>query len=371
MSESSAQTAFKTTGWVNWLGGIVEQHQDLMRRLADVETNLLEQELDAHPVKEPVFISGLARSGTTILLEILSEHPDVGTHQYRDFPLVQMPYWWNWLLKRIETDNVPARERAHGDRIIVTPSSPEAMDEVIWMHWFGKLHDPAESSVLGADTDYPEFEQFFRNHVRKLLLARGATRYVSKGNYSLTRLAYIRKIFPDARILVPVRSPLTQIPSMMRQHERFNEGLADNPKGRAHLRRIGHFEFGPDRQPINAGNHEVTRSIMELWANGEEVRGWARYWASIYDFVSEQLNNDPQLAAACRFVRYEDLCGSPHETLSAVISHSGLGNQRRLLERQADRLQAPRYYDRALSETEKGAVGQECGEVAARFGYEL
>ena len=35
-----------------------------------------------------------------------------------------------------------AVERAHGDRLMITPSSPEAMEEPIWMHFFDNAHNP-------------------------------------------------------------------------------------------------------------------------------------------------------------------------------------------------------------------------------------
>lgn len=40
-----------------------------------------------------MYIAGLARSGTTILLEKLATHPDVVTHRYRDDPPIFSPYW--------------------------------------------------------------------------------------------------------------------------------------------------------------------------------------------------------------------------------------------------------------------------------------
>ena len=90
---------------------------------------------------------------------------------------------------------------------------------------------------------------------------RGAERYVSKGNYILARLAYLLKIFPDARFVIPVRSPYTQIPSLMRQHRHLSESLTDNRKGRTRLKRVGLFETGLDRRPMNVGDDALTESI--------------------------------------------------------------------------------------------------------------
>ena len=57
----------------------------MLRLLGDVETEHLRRKLEAIRVERPVFLTGLARSGTTILLEELAATGLFATHQYRDF----------------------------------------------------------------------------------------------------------------------------------------------------------------------------------------------------------------------------------------------------------------------------------------------
>ena len=91
-------------------------------------------------VDRPVYIASLPRSGTTILTEMLEQHPDLTCHRYSDFPNVWTPYWRNYLLRE-NPDPVrrEMRERAHKDRIEVSNDSPEAVEEVLWMSF---LSDP-------------------------------------------------------------------------------------------------------------------------------------------------------------------------------------------------------------------------------------
>lgn len=49
-----------------------EKSQPMLRRAADLETRILGSKLAAIPIETPVFITGLARSGTTLLLELLA-----------------------------------------------------------------------------------------------------------------------------------------------------------------------------------------------------------------------------------------------------------------------------------------------------------
>src|SRR4029077_17446890 len=99
--------------------------------------------------------------------------------------------------------HIEAAQRTHRDGIFVTPESPEAMEEVLWMAFFPQIHKPEACNVLDRNTSNPSFEQFYRDHLRKLLLVRGGKRYVSKANYNVTRLEYLHRLFPDARFVIP------------------------------------------------------------------------------------------------------------------------------------------------------------------------
>ena len=221
LNDSGYGNDFEVDPWVHYLGGLVERREGLWRRLGGWETRILSDSLSDVTVDRPVYISGLARSGTTKLLEVLDWHPEVVTHKYRDFPLLHIPYLWNRFLDFVPRRGAEAAERAHRDGIFVDPDSPEAFEEVLWMAFFPGTHDPSRNSVLDGTTRNPEFERFYRDHIRKLLLVRGGTRYVSKANYNITRLEYLLRLFPDARFVVPVRDPVWHIASLMKQHKLF------------------------------------------------------------------------------------------------------------------------------------------------------
>src|SRR3546814_16218138 len=88
---------------------------------------------------------------------------------------------------------------------MVTSESPEAFEEMVWMAFFGDIHNPSRSNVLHAGTSNRRFEVFYRNHIRKLLLISDAERYLATGNYNVTRLEYLQSLFPAACFLVPFR----------------------------------------------------------------------------------------------------------------------------------------------------------------------
>lgn len=363
-----AKAAFQVSGFDHFVGGLIERFPRFWIGLGNLETKALADEIESVTVKAPVYVAGLARAGTTIALEILASHPDVGTHFYRDYPPVFTPWWWNWFVERSRGGKVlEPEERAHKDGIMVTADSPEAREESIWMAFFSDIHDPSRSSVLDRDSSHPEFEKFYREHIRKLLAARGKQRYLSKGNYNVTRLGYLYKLFPDARFVVPVRDPVWHIASLMKQHRLFCDGERDNPRAADYMRRVGHFEFGLDMRPINCGNEKRVREIQELWESGEEIRGWARYWAMVYGYVADMLDTDEALSEATMVLRYEDLCERPEETMRAMMTHCRLEASAEVLSRFASRLKSPGYYQPDFSGDEISAIAEESADTAARF----
>lgn len=351
---------------------VVHYTRWMWRWLGKLETTVLKNQLEAVEIKQPIYISGLARSGSTILLRIISSHPEVITHQYRDFPFLFVPFWWQQTLNRQKTKRLEPKERAHRDRIKVTPRSPESMEEALWMAHFDELHDPGQCNVLDEATSNERFESFYRNHIRKLLVARDGSRYAAKANYNIIRLEYLLRVFNEPRFVIPVRHPRAHVASSRKQQRLFCDGARKYPRAVSYLRRVGHFEFGPDRRPINAGDTEVVRSIRELWSEGREVRGWARYWAHIYGYLMARLDENDALDEASLLVRYEDLCESTRWQLERIINFCGLQDYRNLIvEKFADSISAPSYYAEELSKEEKVALAEETREIAGQLDYSV
>ena len=323
------------------LGRIVEKMPQVMHRLGKIESAWIRDKLTSIPIDRPIFVTGLARSGTTMLLELLSHVPDVATHRYKDFPLVHIPYWWNSFLHRAGARNEQPQERAHKDGMYITSDSPEAMEEILWMSFFPDGHDSAVSNVWAADLQAPAFEAFYKDHIRKILLLRGGCRYVSKGNYNVTRLSYIRSLFPEARFIIPIRDPYSHVASLMIQHERFCREESSDPKILKYMQRAGHYEFGLDRRPIHCGQQQELARVQALWAEKQEVQGWAAYWAMIHSFLIENVGHDALLSQQCFFVPYDQLCSDPGRLLHSLLTFCELEVPSELFERFVSRVRNP------------------------------
>jgi hypothetical protein len=351
----------------DFLGRLAERYPALMLQLGRWEAQWASEALAKQAIDRPIYVTGLARSGSTILLELLAAHQDVATHQYRDFPLIPIPLWWNWFLDRASRGESAPIERAHKDGIAVTPESPEAMEEVLWMAFFPDCHDPTVSNVLFGQNSAPEFEAFYRRHLRKLLLVRRGNRYLAKCNYNVSRLGFLHKLFPDARFVVPVRDPVGHVASLIKQHKLFCAEETRDPRILHHMRRSGHFEFGLDRRPTNFGDAEKARRIQTLWRDGREIEGTALYWASVYGFVADLLESDPAVAGQTLLIHYDDLCAEPDATLDRLYRHCGLVVPDTTRREQAGRIAAPTYYKPDFTDEEIGLIHATTDEAAARI----
>jgi len=339
----------------------------VLKSLGNTETELLGERLDNIALDRPVFIAGLARSGSTMLLDIFSRLPQVGTHRYRDFPLVFVPYFWNRFQERFAASAAPV-ERPHKDRIKITKDSPEAFEEPLWTYFFPFVHDPGARHLLTAAQANPRFDTFYREHLRKILLVRGRQRYVSKGNYNIARLQYLAHLLPDARFVVPIRHPVSHVNSLVRQHRLFTQYSREDRRVPHYMRGAGHYEFGPQRVPINL-DEESGRRIVEAWNAGDDDLGYAILWRSVYAHARQLARQNESLAKRIVFVPYEDFCAQPVAMLSRLFDFCELTAGAQDLLGNLPPIAAPEPEREGIKETQRTRIWNETREVAEEFGY--
>ncbi len=365
---------FSVPGAFYWSVRGVHAAAPLFVGLGNLESRMLAGRLATQRVDRPVYICGLPRAGTTITLQMLSEHPDVVTHKYADFLMPYMPWVWNKVFPRIPVaamrKPVP---RIHRDRIEVTRDSAEMGEEILWEHFFPQIHDESTDSVLDATTSNPSFERFYREHLCKLALVRGRSRYISKAIMCVVRMQYLRRLFPDALFLLYVRNPIDHVASLIKQDRIWAELERDDPRQIEIIELTGHHEFGPHQVMANVGNQQVLREIRRLFDEGRWAQSRARYWAYVYGFVAQQLDNDPELARHVCIVRYEDLCGDSLATIDRILAHAQLEPAKFATTRAAygQKLSFPDYYKPAFGADVLAEIVTTTAEVGKRFDYDV
>ena len=236
-----------------------------------------------------VFVLGLARSGTTILLNALYESNEFASLSYGDMPFVLAPNLWSKLsFNKQDSDLV---ERAHGDGIKISKESPEAFEEVFWMTF--------------AEDDEDTIEKF-KNYVQLINHKYQKQRYLSKNNQNIRRLELISNTFPNSKILIPFRNPIQHAYSLLSQHQRFIKDSKKDNFISNYMKWIGHTEFGPNYIPIHDKNLYFEDDL--------NINHWLEQWHLTYQNCYENLKNKENIYFIC----YEKLCNSSEYWLDVL-----------------------------------------------------
>ncbi|MCB1735995.1 MAG: sulfotransferase [Gammaproteobacteria bacterium] len=281
----------------------------LLRRIAfDIEQTIFHPR-PPPPIQPPVYIAGLARAGTTILLEALYATEAFTSLTYRNMPLVMAPQLWT-RLTAAHHRHAAKKERAHRDRLAVNFDSPEAFEEVFWLtaaegryvHADGLIPDPVDADSV-AD---------YRRYVAAIRAAAidPTRRYLAKNNNNILRLEALHAAFPDAIILVPFRNPLDHARSLLRQHRQFTELHAKDRFALDYMRWLGHHEFGADFKPM------LLEPAMRP-SRADEPLGldyWLRYWTHLHRHLLDHHRERIVL------FDYDAFCAEPAESLTQLAA---------------------------------------------------
>lgn len=160
---------------------------------------------------------------------------------------------------------------------------------------------------------------------------------------------------------------MDQIASLIKQHALFCKDEKQDSRILSYMQRAGHFEFGLDRRPINFGRDDEIKLVERLWEEGEEVRGCAVYWSSVYSYLADLLETDYEVKKSICVVHYHDLCSDSHETLKRLYADCDLPTDNRTLEELACVLSPPSYYSPPFSEEERNIIEDETQKTYERI----
>ncbi len=249
------------------------------------------------PVPQPVFVTGLPRSGTTALHRLLTADP---AHQGLELWLAEMPQprppreSWpaNPLFARIQA----AYERHHVEHPEFMGVHYIAADQVeeCWqllrqslrsISYESLAHVPGYSAWLQRQ-DWTAAYRRHRQNLQLIGLPEVGRRWVLKNPSHLFALDALLEVYPDALIVQTHREPATAIASVCSLAAHATDGWSDTFTGNV---------IGADQ--------------LELWARGVEAFAAARAGrdqARFYD------------------VSYDDFVADPAGTVAGVYRHFGL-----------------------------------------------
>jgi len=285
---------------------IVLGSSTVQRMSFDFETQAFAGDRSCQGARRAVFVTGLARSGTTTLLRLLYETGEFHSLTYRDMPFVLMPRLWTRFSQPGQKAAVAA-ERAHGDSVLVDFDSPEGFECVFWRTLSGEAYSLPDC-LIPHDPPADVLDKF-RSYISIIAerTPEAPRRYLSKNNNNLIRLNALRKSLPDAVILAMYRDPLQTAISSHRQHLRFCEAQTQDAFVLQYMNWLEHHEFGLGHKPFRFGPAALSGF------NPSEPNYWLNYWIQIYEHL---LSTDTSF----HLVNYETFCATPLPALSSLFS---------------------------------------------------
>ena len=273
----------------------------------DIESKFVKENLKQTQYQQHIFVTGLARSGTTVLMRAFYDTGLFASLTYRDMPFILMPNAWA-KYSRIGARYKIASDRAHADGVKVDFDSPEALEEVFWRVFHGS--DYIKKGKLLPMQTQPEDEQRFRRYVSYILLRYGASRYLSKNNNNILRLGTLNSAFPNASILVPFRDPRQQANSLLTQHKHFLEMHKNDAFSKSYMNWLVHHEFGSDHRPF-AWSENYSKNLHPL-----SLDYWVAQWVGVYGNIVKIL--DSQDSKNILPVGYELICEDTNNVWSKL-----------------------------------------------------
>jgi hypothetical protein len=256
---------------------LVLGNQMIKKSLFKIEEMLFANQLTDVKNHQHIFITGLPRSGTTILLEFLYKTNKFASLTYNDMPFILSP---NLFLKFNRRQNFQLKERMHKDNIQFNLQSPEAFDDVFFQ-------------TFNKD----EIQKNLKTFISLVLKKYDKKFYLSKNNNNYKRIKLIQSIFPLAKFIVPFRNPLQHANSLLFQHRHFCKLQKQEKFILQYMNYLGHFEFG-----LNHRHWNLPKNFSDEFS----LNYWLEQWLLFYEAILDKFSKFSFIT----FISYEQICNN-------------------------------------------------------------
>jgi len=272
------------------------------------------EKLGIEQKNEFVIITGLARSGTTSLLNTLAPLGPFASLNYANMPFVLAPRTWARVYR---PKDAAVKERSHGDGVMVGLNTNEAFEEV----FFKAI---TEDSYIGADC-VQEHELTVEQYERYLDYQRVVRRsnddiYIAKNNNFLLRYRSVREHNPDFTAIILFREPLHHASSLLEKHLQYVEMQEHDPFVLEYMNWLAHHEFGWGRKGFCFDETHEWAQKAELWPK-EHINHWLALWIAVYAYGVEIDDTNTH------FVSYGEFCSEPTEVVNRILRSTASGRE--------------------------------------------
>ena len=300
-----------------------DQHNRLSRLLHDIylgNSSIAELSFDLEALmagninaaKEVVFVTGLARSGTTSVFNQIYQSGEFASLLYSDMPFLLMPNLWG---KRQLSSDTTKSERFHGDNIMVGADSPEALDEFFWKVFLKNKYISKDS--LSLHHIDKTAASAYDKYISLICSARNKKKYLSKNNNNILRLSALNALAIPPKVIMLYRDPLEHASSLMKLHLKFSGQQLDDNFILRYFNYLGHHEFGLGQKPFF---FDSVLSEKLKHQDKSTFDFWLLSWLNYYKHVVDNHLNDLLL------ISFKDLCERPEIVYPQINKYLGLYN---------------------------------------------
>ena len=250
--------------------------------------------------KEPLFVIGMPRSGTTIVFDAVSAHPQFGWLSNYSAMFPSRP-WLNGLRRLLDNRwvNLRGQKKQYGSVRLGNryyPQPDEAYE--FWNYHTGT--DFSRDYLLGCAASSATAQRV-RSAVQSVLAWQGRSHFATK----LTgpgRICYLSSIFPGARYVNVIRDARAVVSSLMRVDFWESNGGLERP----------------------FWNNGLDGQVLADWqeSGSDPVALAAMQWKFVIESTREEAAQLPD--GHYLEVRYEDFVAMPDKLTGRIFDFSGL-----------------------------------------------
>lgn len=281
----------------------------IARFLFRVELSMNKKVLRSIKHTQNVYISGLARAGTTVLMQYLGQMPQFKSLSYRNLPFLFLPKTWSKISSKKKG---PEKERSHKDGMMHSIDSHEALEESFWRNCHG-IEYIKKGFLLSHAIDPDVYLKY--NAFRKLIA--GEKIYLAKNNNHLLRAASLHQQDllngNNTQTFIPFREPYSQAKSLLNQHQNLSQQQGEDEFVSDFMDFLVHHEFGLSHKVSVFDDESCQKDFPE---NQNSLEYWLEVWFLFYSKALSLFSDKEGFHFFC----YEKFCKNPYNSLGAILS---------------------------------------------------
>lgn len=284
--------------WTQLLHTLILDNYNIGKFFFEKESKRLSK-TEITPPNSFVVVTGLARAGTTALMNLIYDPEKFHALSYANMPFLLAPNLWR---KIYQAKSSKGKERAHGDAIFINENSIEALEEYFFKVFLDDTYIKKESLVTHEVTG-----ELFKKYLRYQELFKSKrtdkTTYLAKNNNFILRYESMRSLDKDFQVILIFRNPICHARSLLAKHKLFTLKQTEDKFVLEYMNWLGHYEFGRHHKYFDLGSKSESPNYEK-----SSLNYWLVIWLNYHTYILRFVNDENLF-----LVHYDDLSNRPNE----------------------------------------------------------